>query len=205
EKQIQDSLALKEVLLKEITHRVKNNLQIISSLIRLQKGVVKNPEALDLLSQTANRIQSMALIHETLYKTNTFDDVLFKDYVESLIAYVKTIFNLHDISITINVGEYILPINNATNLGMVIMELITNSIKYAFPEKKNGKVLLQMELINGNQYKLTISDNGIGFPKELDFRKTESLGMQVVVSLVEQLEGSINLLDKEGTTFEIVV
>ena len=134
-----------------------------------------------------------------------FDDVLFKDYVESLIAYVKTIFNLHDISITIDVGEYILPINNATNLGMVIMELITNSIKYAFPEKKNGKVLLQMELINGNQYKLTISDNGIGFPKELDFRKTESLGMQVVVSLVEQLEGSINLLDKEGTTFEIVV
>lgn len=205
EKQIQESLAVKEVLLKEITHRVKNNLQIISSLIRLQKGVVKNPEAVDLLSQTANRIQSMALIHETLYKTNTFDDIVFKDYVESLINYIKTIFDARYISITVGIGDYTLPINAATNFGMIIMELVTNSIKYAFPDKKGAKVSVLMELTNNDQYKLTISDNGIGFPEHLNFKTTESLGMQVVVSLTEQLEGSVNLLNKEGTTFEIVV
>lgn len=204
EKTIQESLAVKEMLLKEITHRVKNNLQIISSLIRLQKGIVKNPEAIELLSQTANRIQTMALIHETLYKTNTFDDVEFKTYVGSLIDYIETIFDISYISITAEIGDYILPISSATNFGMIIMELITNSIKYGFPTHKNAKILVRMEKID-NQFKLTISDNGIGFPKELDFKNTKTLGMQVVTSLTEQLEGTVMLLDKEGTTFEIIV
>ena len=205
EKKIQELLALKEVLLKEITHRVKNNFQIISSLIRLQKRVVRNPEVLDLLSQTANRIQSMALIHEILHKTNTFEDVVFKDYIESLIAYIKTISDVPHIMITEDICKCILSVTEATNFGMIIMELVTNSIKYAFPDDQKGKILLRMELLEKEHYKLTVSDNGVGMPKNIDFKNTESLGMQVVVSLTEQLEGSINLLNKEGTTFEIVV
>lgn len=204
EKEIKDSLDLKEVLLKEITHRVKNNLQIISSLIRLQKGVVKNPEALELLSQTANRIQTMALIHETLYKTNTFDDVHFKVYVESLLDYIKTIFDVKHINLKVDIGDYTIPIGQATNFGMIIMELITNSIKHAFPEKKDAEVFVEMKSVDSH-YHLTISDNGIGFPKAINFKNTKSLGMQVVVSLAEQLEASITLQEGRGTTFEIYV
>ncbi len=203
EKKIKESLNLKETLLREITHRVKNNFQIICSLIRLQKRVVDNPEVDELLNQTANRIQTMALIHETLYKTNTFDDVVFKEYIQSLVEYIRTISNAPQIKITEEICECVLPITDATNFGMIIMELITNSIKYAFPNDENGEILLKMELVNGRR-KLTVSDNGIGISSDLDFRNTDSLGMQVVISLTDQLEGSINLLKDKGTTFEIV-
>jgi len=204
EKKIQDSLSIKETLLREITHRVKNNFQIILSLISLQKSGIDDPKFLDLLGQTSHRIQTMALIHETLYKTNTFDDVVFKSYIKSLLEYIRTISDDKNVQILEEVCDNIIPINEATNFGMIIMELITNSLKHAFPNDQKGVILLKMEFVDG-EYKLTVNDNGVGVPKDFDFRNTESLGMQVVISLTEQLEGTINLLDNEGTTFEIVV
>jgi PAS domain S-box-containing protein len=203
EKKIKESLDLKAILLREITHRVKNNFQIICSLIRLQQRRLENPEVNLLLSQTAHRIQSMSLIHETLYRTNTFDDVIFKDYIRSLVKYIKTTSEGLNIKIIEEIDEFDLPIMEATNLGMIIMELITNAIKYAFPEEKYGEILIKMELLNG-KHKLTFSDNGIGMPKGYDFRAVDSLGMQVIVSLTDQMEGDLRLLELEGTTFEIV-
>jgi two-component sensor histidine kinase len=203
EKKIKESLDLKEILLREITHRVKNNFQIICSLIRLQQRRLENPEVNLLLSQTAHRIQSMSLIHETLYRTNTFDDVIFKDYIKSLVKYIKTTSEGLNINIIEEIDEFDLPIMEATNLGMIIMELITNSIKYAFPKGKYGQILIKMEVLNG-KHKLTFSDNGIGMPKGFEFRAVDSLGMQVIVSLTDQIEGDLRLLEVEGTTFEIV-
>lgn len=205
EQKIQESLSVKEVLLKEITHRVKNNFQIISSLIRLQKRTVKNAEAEELLNQTANRIQSMALIHESLHKSNTFDDVLFSEYVSSLIEYINTISNNPEVLIEEDICNCVLPVADATNLGMIIMELVTNSMKYAFPNQAKGIISLKMERNNEDGFTLTVGDDGVGIPKEIDFKNTQSLGMQVVVSLVEQLSGKIKLKNKVGTIFEITV
>ncbi|MGB0882294.1 MAG: PAS domain-containing sensor histidine kinase [Vicingaceae bacterium] len=207
EKKIKESLNLKEVLLKEITHRVKNNFQIITSLINLQKRTIKNNDIVDVLDQTANRIQSMALIHETLHKSNTFDDVAFKEYVESLTEYIKTISNNSDVDIELDICDSILPVADATNYGMIIMELVTNSLKYAFPNQGKGKILLRMKNNGNGSYSLTVSDDGVGMPKSIDYKNTESLGMQVVMSLTEQLGGKIELLESEdsGTVFEITV
>jgi PAS domain S-box-containing protein len=205
EKKIQESLMVKDVLLKEITHRVKNNFQIISSLIRMQKRSVKNTEAEKLLNQTANRIHSMALIHESLHKSNTFDDVVFKEYVESLVNYIKTISNNLDVTIEQDICDCILPVSDATNLGMIIMELVTNSIKYAFPGQTKGSISLKMIKTNNDGFKLSIGDDGVGIPEEVDFRSTESLGMQVVVSLTEQLGASIKLKEGLGVNFEIIM
>jgi PAS domain S-box-containing protein len=203
EKKIQESLDLKETLLREITHRVKNNFQIICSLIRLQQRRVKSSEANELLKQTSNRIHTMALIHETLYKSNTFDDVDFKEYVRALVSYIKTISHVSSIQIIEEVCEGMLSITEATNLGMIIMELMTNSLNHAFLKAGSGEIVIRLTSLNG-KHKLMVRDNGIGFPPGLDFENTESLGMQVVVSLTTQLEGSIKLLDTKGTNFEII-
>ncbi len=205
ERKIQESLHVKEILLKEITHRVKNNLQIISSLITLQKGTIINEESIELLTQTANRIHSMALIHETLYKSKEFDQIKFNTYINSLINYITRTFDTSQISILTDVDDFSLSIDAATSCGMIIMELITNSVKYAFHNIPEPIIHISMKNMVNNQFKLTIADNGIGFPKDLDFKTTKSLGMQVIVSLTEQLDGTINLINKEGTTFEIII
>jgi two-component sensor histidine kinase len=166
---------------------------------------VKNPEIIELLDQTAHRIQSMSLIYEAIYRSNTFDDVHFRNYVKSLIKYTKTVSRISNIVIKDDICDCVLPIADATNLGMIIMELITNSLKYAFPDDRDGEICIQMEVVKGI-ITLIVSDNGIGIASDFDFKKTSTLGMQIVVSLVEQLEGSIKLLlVTEGTSFSIVV
>lgn len=205
EAEIQESLKVKEILLKEITHRVKNNLQIISSLITLQKGTINNEESIDLLNQTANRIHSMALIHETLYSSNEFNQVQFQDYIKSLISYIKKTFNTSNISITSDIDDFMLSIDAATSCGMIVMELITNSVKYAFPENNKGSICISMKPAIDNQFKLIVSDNGTGLPEDFNFKQTKSLGMQIINSLTEQLDGEIKLVKEKGTIFEIII
>jgi len=205
EEKIFEALKTKEILLKEITHRVKNSLQIISSLINLQKSTVKNPESIEMLSQVAHRIQSMALIHETLYKSNEFEQVIFKDYFDSLIFYITNTFDTPNISIETDIEDIIFPLDTATNCGMIVMELITNSIKYAFPNENSGVISISLKKLENLDYELIISDNGIGFPNKNGFKSTKTLGMQLVVSLTEQLEASIELKESEGTIFEVTI
>ncbi|MCX6310585.1 MAG: PAS domain S-box protein [Bacteroidetes bacterium] len=202
--QMQLSLKEKEVLLKEVHHRVKNNLQVISSILNLQSSYVKDKKILEILLESQNRIKSMAFVHESLYQTKDFSNISFKEYVENISrnlvhSYGSTksppILNLDLQDIQLN-------LDTAIPCGLIINELLTNSLKYAFPEGKKGKISIDIK----QQDKLitvSIADNGKGFPKEVDFRNTESLGLQLVVSLIEQINGKIKLDTKKGTKFTI--
>ncbi|MFT5971905.1 MAG: PAS domain S-box-containing protein [Cryomorphaceae bacterium] len=203
EEQLKESLTVKEILLKEITHRVKNNMQIISSLINLQKSHL-DEGASDVLEQISHRIHSMALIHETLYKTNEFKKIRFNHYLNLLINYIRESYTFENFDINLKAEEHQLPLDVGTSLGMIIIELVINSIKHAFGNMdEKGIIEIRFEEERMNNYRLTISDNGVGFPVDTDFRNTTSLGLDLVSSLVDQIFGEIQLLRKNGTVFEI--
>lgn len=202
EEKLKESLEIKEILLKEITHRVKNNMQIISSLINLQQ--VNLPEgSYDFLDQIKHRIHSMALIHETLYKTDEFKQVKFQNYTESLLRYLKDSFVHEEIEIVSNVTNISLPLDIATNCGMIMMELITNAIKYAFQDRDKGIIRVNFREKDRNKFELTVADNGIGFPKDIDFTRSQSLGLQLVTSLTAQMDGMIKQSVENGTEYTI--
>ena len=203
EKELKESLTTKEILFKEVTHRVKNNMQIISSLVNLQKSYL-DKESSEFLEQISHRIHSMALIHETLYKTDEFEEIQFNHYLESLIKYLCESLNSRTVNIELNAEHSLLPLDVGTSCGMIIIELVTNSIKHAFPHPAEGgtiHILFKQE--EENTYRLTISDNGIGFPEGIDFKETKSLGLQLVTNLVSQISGEVELSRKNGTKFDI--
>jgi len=203
EEKIKESLEVKELLLKEVNHRVKNNLQIISSLINLQKNMASDEVSIELLNQTANRIQAMALIHEALYKSDEYETVKFKSYIDSLIGNVTSTYDTSRILIKKDIDNFTPSLTTATSCGMIVLELITNSIKYAFDNVVNAQIEIVVSSTSQGEFIMSVSDNGIGFPKDVDFRNTESLGMQIIISLTEQLDGEIELLNTVGTTFQL--
>jgi len=206
EKQIKASLIEKEVLLREIHHRVKNNMQIVSSLIRLQSRSIKDKNLSDMFNISQSRIKSMALIHESLYKSRDLASIDFSDYVERLTTHLFSMYRIRPDSIQFNmeIKDVYLDINRAIPCGLIINELVSNSLKHAFPDERNGEITLKMYEDRRNKHTLIVKDNGIGFPEGLDFRKTETLGMQLVGDLVKQLKGKIELKTEEGTEFNIV-
>lgn len=203
EKRLKASLNEKEILFNEVSHRVKNNLQIITSLMSLQLKTIENEEVLSLFKQTEHRIKSMALIHETLYKSQNFSEINFKSYLADLNAYVAATFMTPNVNMEIEVEDFNLSIESATTCGMICMELLTNSFKYAFPDNRAGVVRVRFVPITKDDFELIISDDGIGIPESIDYTETESLGMQLVCGLVEQLDGTIELDRSEGTTFKM--
>ncbi len=206
EEQIKASLKEKEVLLREIHHRVKNNMQVITSLLKLQAGHFKDKEYLDMFEESQGRIRSMALVHEKLYQSGDLAHVEFDGYVKTL---AKGLFRAHGvdpgkIGLKINVENVPLGLDNAVPCGLIINELVSNSLKYAFPQDKGGEIGIDLHSINGDQLELRVSDDGIGLPEDLDFRKTESLGLHLVTILAEdQLEGKVELNRDRGTRYSI--
>lgn len=194
---------LKNLLLKEVTHRVKNNLQIICSILNLQKGKVKSEESVILLIETVNRIHAMSLIHETLYQSNQIGEVQFVDYMKSLLKYVSGTFDTSEIKIALEIDDIVLSMDAATCCGMIVMELMTNSLKHAFPKKENSRISIHMSINSGNQCTLIVQDNGIGYP-DINLLETESIGMQLILSLSEQLEGKVYMGNEDGAKFELV-
>ena len=205
EDKINYSLKEKNVLLKEIHHRVKNNMQIISSLLSLQTNYIDDNIALDVLKESQNRVKTMAMIHEKLYQSNDFVNIKFDDYILRLVSDLFYSYNIQEdhIKPVIQVEDVKLNIETAVPCGLIISELVSNSLKYAFPKGKNGKMFVSLKRQH-NKYELTISDNGIGFPGDLDFRNTKSLGLQLVNNLVEQIDGEITLDYSQGTKFTII-
>ena len=195
------SLAEKEVLLKEIHHRVKNNLQIISSLLWMQSQQV-DTEALSLFKDSQSRVQTMALIHEQLYQSPDIAQIDFEQYLQTLI---RSLFRSYGVSgaiaLDINVNAPPLSIDIALPCGLIVSELVSNALKYAFPERQSGKIWIDFG--SDAELVLSVSDNGIGLPQDLDFRNSVSLGLLVVCDLTEQLDGTIELNRSDGTTFEI--
>ena len=205
EQKISRSLKEKELLLKEIHHRVKNNLQVVSSLLKLQSGFVKDENSLDLLIDSQNRVRSMALVHQKLYQSKDFSEIDFNEYLRQLSEHLFNVFKAKsdNIEILINSGKVNLSIDQAIPCGLIINELISNSLKYAFPDGRKGKVQVNLAYNDNKMYNISISDNGIGFPKNIDYKETKSLGLQLVNTLVGQIDGTINMENGIGTTFKI--
>jgi two-component sensor histidine kinase len=204
EGQIRTALQEKEVLLKEIHHRVKNNLQIISSLLDLQSDYIEDEQTRQLFQESRNRVKSMALIHERLYRAQDLAKVDFAEYIQSLARDVFRSYRTHatGIALRVNVEDVFLGVDTAIPCGLMINELVSNALKYAFPDGRGGEICVELFSDNG-QFTLAVRDNGVGFPKDLDFRNTESLGLKLVVTLVKQLKGTIALHRDGGTAFEI--
>lgn len=203
---IRKSLREKEVLLREIHHRVKNNMQVISSMLGLQSRHIKDEEALRVFEDGRNRIRSMALIHEMLYRSEDFASIDFDAYIKTL---ASSLFGLYAVSpervrLTIEVEEAGFGLDSAVPCGLIMNELLTNALKYAFPGERSGEVAVAIHY-NGGRVEISVSDNGVGFPEGLDFRKTETLGLQLVVNLVKQLRGEIMLDRTGGTKFVITI
>jgi PAS domain S-box-containing protein len=204
EDQIRASLAEKDVLLKEIHHRVKNNLQIISSLLSLQLDNINSENPAITFKESQDRIRSMALIHEKLYRSKDISHIDFAEYVHSLTAYLSHSYVTgRGITFAIDIEGISLCIDTAIPCGLIINELVTNSLKYAFRNSGTGEICIGLTWSDG-RYVLTVSDNGVGLPPGLDFRNTTSLGLQLVNTLVYQLEGTIELDSSRGTAFKIV-
>ena len=206
EEQLKKSVHEKEILLKEIHHRVKNNMQVISSILKLQSGYVKDEKTIELLNECRNRIASMAFIHATLYMTKDFTNINFSDYVSNIASNLQQSYGSADkkILLKLDVPKVFLHIDDAIPCGLIINELLSNSFKYGFSKKKRGTVGISVKVKKENII-LAIWDNGAGFPKKVDYRNTESLGLQLVISLSEQLGGKIKMESKpgEGTKFII--
>ena len=201
---LQKSLKEKEILLKEVHHRVKNNMQIISSLLNLQQYSIKDPDSLEAFRETKNRVNVMAMVHEEIYKSKDLGSIEVGDYIENLLKslYRTYITNTELVELEMDVEPINIDIDNAIPLGIIINELITNSLKYAFPNGKKGKVNLSLHSKN-EDYILIESDNGIGIPEEIDFKNAETLGLQLVNTLVSQINGIIELNRDNGTKFLI--
>ena len=200
EAQLKKSLEEKEVLLREIHHRVKNNMQVIFSLLNLQSRRVKDEKMLGIFKDCQNRIKSMALIHEYLYQTTDFVNIDFTTYIESL---ANNLFNMYNagtnISLGLNANEVQLGMDAAVPCGLIVNELMSNSLKHAFPDNRPGVVTVDLEKTNG-KICLTVKDNGVGIPQSIDFKNTDSLGLQLVNALTDQLNGEIQLTEDNGFT-----
>ncbi len=204
ENEIKASLREKDVLLKEIHHRVKNNMQIISSLLNLQKQYVEEEEAVNVLVESQNRVKSMAMVHEKLYQSHDLTKINVPEYVKKLIKDLFYSYAIKEDQIrpVIHVDEIILNMETAIPCGLIINELVSNSLKYAFPNGREGVIVVSLKEKN-DKYQLKIGDNGIGLPEGLDFKHTNSLGLQLVNSLAGQIDGELELECSQGTEFKI--
>ncbi|MCC6691490.1 MAG: sensor histidine kinase [Bacteroidia bacterium] len=203
------SLNEKDILLKEIHHRIKNNLQIISSLLRLQADQVQDKRLSVFFSDNVRRIKSMALVHETLYNSENLSKVNFSQYLRSLIDHIREAYHYtQKIDFVLKAEPHNLKIDVAIACGLIINELITNSIKYAFEKRNSGKIELLFTKIkqkkSKNIFKLVVRDNGAGLPANIDIYQSKSLGLQLVTMLTEQLDGSLSVESNKGTAFTII-
>jgi two-component system sensor kinase len=203
EDRIMKSLKEKELLLREVHHRVKNNLQIISTLLSLQSSQIEEEQVIDLYRQSQNRILSIALIHENLYQSEDLTNINFANYVKNLVDDLFHSYgvNSENIHIKLNIKDIIMGIETAIPCGLIINELISNTLKHAFPEGK-GEIDVELSEKNAGKYLLKVKDSGKAFPKGFDIDKTDTLGMKLISSLVSQLDGEM-VLDKDNKEFKI--
>jgi PAS domain S-box-containing protein len=196
----------KETLLQEIHHRVKNNLQIISSLLLLQASSIKDKSILNIFNESRNRIKSIAMVHEKLYQSKNFSRIDFSKYIKDLSSHLLITYNTsssHIIRLNIKSEDIILNIKQAIPCGLIINELISNSMKYAFPYAVEGEILVEFYQEEGEKLILIVSDNGAGLPEDFSLENISTLGMELVVNLVDQLHGNIEIDRNSGTSFKI--
>lgn len=207
EDQLKVSLKEKEILLRELYHRTKNNMQVISSLLNLQSLTIDDKQMLEVVKDIQNRIRSISLVHEKLYQSKDLSNVNLKDYIQELANALLTSYegSKDRISVTLDIDNVFISLDTITTCGLIINELVSNSLKHAFPDDREGTIRIALHSTGEDKMELRISDNGIGLPEGLDFRDTKSLGLKLVRKLAEdQLRGKVELVelkDGKGTDF----
>ncbi|MBU1109896.1 MAG: MEDS domain-containing protein [Candidatus Riflebacteria bacterium] len=200
ETQIQNSLREKEILLKEIHHRVKNNLQVVCSLLNLQAKKNVNPEVRAILESSRDRVFSMALVHKELYQSPDLTHVSFKHYLQSLLVEIAATYKQPHIKLSVEMADIAMDLNVAIPCGLIVNELVSNCFKHAFPGERAGTIQVGLKR-NQDFFVLTVTDNGVGYPPDTDFSGTSSLGLQLVNVLAKQINGTIEYSRAEGSCF----
>lgn len=206
ENKIRTSIKDKDVLLREIHHRIKNNMSVISSLLTLQARYIEDEKYKKIFKESVDRIKTMSLIHDMLYRSEDVAKFIFSDYIKDLVDKMYISYGLFSRKITlIKDIERItaLRVDEAIPCGLIINELVSNSVKHAFPEGKSGEIKVILRMNEENEIEMTVSDNGAGMPEDLDFRNTDTLGLTIVNTLTRQLQGKIELNREKGTEFKI--
>ncbi len=207
QEKIKSSLKEKEILLEEVHHRVKNNLQLISSLLNLQSQESGNKSPAEILKESQDRVRSMALIHEKLYQSEDFSNIDWNDYITTLTHNLRHSYrsNPDDITLKVTIENVSLDIDSAIPCALIINELVSNAFKYAFPEGGKGEICIEMQRLNEEKVLLVVRDNGIGVPEDLDIHNTRSLGLQIINTLADQLGSRIKLHRNGGTEFRMTL
>ncbi|MDP4266464.1 MAG: PAS domain S-box protein [Bacteroidota bacterium] len=205
EEKIKASLEEKEVLLKEIYHRVKNNLQVISALLNLQSSYLKDNLSKIAFNECRNRITSMSLVHEMLYRSDNLSKIDYKNYIKDLISNLIVTYSSEskNIEITMDIENIYLNLDTSIPLGLIITEIVSNTFKYAFPNSKKARLIITLKQIQYNNYELIIKDNGIGLPIGFNIDNSETLGLKLVTSLISQISGKLELFNENGTCYKI--
>lgn len=206
EDQLSVSFREKEILLRELYHRTKNNMQIISSLLNLQSMAIDDKQMLHVIQEIQNRIRSLSLVHEKLFEAKDLSNISLKDYVEDLAQALLASYQGSNkrISITVDVGDVFMSLDSITICGLIINELVSNSLKYAFPDEETGNIQILLHSTDKGEIELCIRDNGIGLPEGLDFEHPKTLGLKLVRGLTEdQLRGKIELKGEKRSDFLI--
>ncbi len=202
EAEIRASLQEKEVLLREIHHRVKNNLQIVTSLFDLQSSRSDDDDVKAMLRECRNRVRSMSVIHESLYRAHDLNRIDFRRYVTQLTEELLRSFGAANrVALQIDMDDVVLDVDQAIPCGLIVNELLSNALKYAYPGDGQGRVIVAVDV--GEELKLSVSDDGVGLPADLDVTQSPSLGLRLVHSLVGQLQGRIDIRRSPGTVFEV--
>jgi len=205
EEQIKADLREKETLLKEIHHRVKNNMNVITSLLNLQAKSIEDDQTKNILKDSQDRIFAMSAIHETLHGSENLSEIDLKKYLSKIVTSIfqSSSIDPKRVKLKTDIEEVLISINQASPLGLVTNELVSNSLKYAFSDEREGKITVTMRKQN-KELHLTIKDNGVGMPNDLDWKKANTLGLKLVRTLVEnQLDGTIGMENNNGTKFII--
>jgi PAS domain S-box-containing protein len=203
QEQIKESLREKEVLLKEIHHRVKNNLQVVSSLLNLQASTMTDPRAVEQLRESQHRIRTMALIHERLYQSQNLARIDFAEYLRSLVGYLSRSYNTGNVRLDIVTESVKLDVNLAIPCGLIVNELVSNALKHAFPDGRAGIVEVSLELTPERQCRIRVGDNGIGMPAEVNVAESKSLGLQLIHALIQQINATFEVERSAGTRITI--
>lgn len=203
--EIRRNLKTKETLLQEIHHRVKNNLQIISSLLKLQSSYLDDPAIKDVFKQSENRVKSMALIHQKLYESEDLSNISIQRYIHDLSSHLMASYRIYPSKITMDcqVEEIRLDLKYAVPLALLINECITNSIKYAFPEDRSGSIFIRFSHLDANQYRLLIGDTGVGLPSDISPETTDSFGMRLIYLQCSQINGELTINRRDGLSYQI--
>jgi two-component sensor histidine kinase len=201
--QLRSSLEEKEALLREVHHRVKNNLQVITSLLNLQAAGIHDPEVLTMLQESQNRVRSMALVHDRLHRSSNHVSIDFGEYIRTMASQLMRSYGKGGVGVSVDVSPIALGIDTAIPCGLLLNELLSNAVRHAFPDGQTGTITIGLTRSSDTHLTLTVADDGVGLPSGMNWRNAQSMGLTLIVGLTQQLGGTIDATSAKGTRFTV--